>query len=329
MARPRSEQIDLEATPFYHCYTRCVRRSYLCGNDPLTGTDFSHRREWIVARLEQLTTIFAIQICSYAIMSNHYHLVLYVHLAQAKQWTDKEVFNRWKQLFPKDAKKWATAEPVQFKERIALWRERLMSVSWFMRCLNELIACLANKEDDCTGSFWEGRFKCQALLDEGAVLAAMTYVDLNPIHANIAKTPESSDFTSIQKRILYLKQQQCGNEIEINNSMQPSQLVPFVNNSISKPTPHLSLRLTDYLLLVDETGRMGREDNKGRISKNCEPILTRLNLNPASWLQMVQGLETDFAQAIGEEKMLFWFGQKHHTKLKGRKTAKKFYLTAA
>lgn len=327
MARPRSEQINLNATPFYHCYTRCVRRSYLCGNDPLTGVDFGHRRDWIVARLKQLTSIFAIQICAYAIMNNHYHLVLYVNLAQGQQWTNDEVFNRWKNLFPTDAKRWSTADDAELIGRIAVWRERLMNVSWFMRCLNEFIACLANKEDECTGSFWEGRFKSQALLDEGAILTAMAYVDLNPIHANIAETPETSDFTSIQERIAFLKKQKIQTQSQINNSIQPPQLMPFNNSCPSMPS--INFELADYLLLIDETGRISREDKAGMIPEICVPILTRLKLNSSSWLQMIYGFETDFSDAVGEERMLFSFKKKYYAKFKGGKAAKNYYLSVA
>lgn len=149
MTTPRSVQIDLGATPYYHCITRCVRRSFLCGKDYETGKDFNHRKLWVVSRIKDLANIFTIKIAAYAIMSNHYHLVLFVDIKAGFSLTYEEVYRRWYQLCPVDAKKYADCdfhEP-QFNKKITEWRTRLMSISWFMKFLNEHIARLSNEED--------------------------------------------------------------------------------------------------------------------------------------------------------------------------------------
>lgn len=185
MAVPRRQQISLDHTPYYHCTTRCVRRAFLCGRDRHTGKSFAHRKTWMERRLVTLSRVFAIDLLAYAIMSNHYHVVVRVDAQQAAHWSDEEVTERWAEIF-------AVPESVT-AENIAVWRERLSSLSWYMRCLNEPLARKANREDRCKGRYWEGRFSCQALLDEAAVLKCMTYVDLNPIRASVASTPESSE----------------------------------------------------------------------------------------------------------------------------------------
>ena len=209
MPKPRHSQISLDATPYYHCVSRCVRRAFLCGEDSLTGRSFEHRRGWIEERLLSLAEVFALDICAYAVMSNHTHVVLYVDRATAEGWSLDEVIERWHALFSGTAlsqrhlrgERLGQAELDRLEETAEIWRERLMSVSWFMRCLNEHIARLANAEDECTGRFWEGRFKSQAILDEAALAACLAYVDLNPVRARLAETPERSDFTSAQRRI--------------------------------------------------------------------------------------------------------------------------------
>jgi len=178
MTKAREEQVCLEATPFYHCYVRCVRRAFLCGDDYSTGENYDHRKQWIVSRLKFLSYVYAIDICAYAVMSNHYHVVLHVDEARADQWTDKEVVERWLQLYNGNAliNRWlqsastmGEAELDKVSEIIELWRTRLCDISWFMRGVNETIARMANAEENCKGRFWEGRFKSQALLDEADI----------------------------------------------------------------------------------------------------------------------------------------------------------------
>jgi hypothetical protein len=72
MAKPRRVQVDLEATPFYHLISRCVRRAFLCGEDSLTGKCFDHRKDWLVERMKSLDAVFSIDICAYAVLSKHF-----------------------------------------------------------------------------------------------------------------------------------------------------------------------------------------------------------------------------------------------------------------
>ena len=194
----------------YHCIARCVRRAFLCGIDPYTGQDYSHRKEWILDRLRDLAGLFAIEVCGYSVMSNHLHLVLRNRPDIAGQWSADEIAVRWCSVFP--ARDDATGEPVEpgehdlamltaNPERLAELRKRLGNLSWFMRCLCEKIAREANDEDGSSGRFWAGRFKSVALLDESAILACSIYVDLNPIRANLVTTPEESPYTSGRDRI--------------------------------------------------------------------------------------------------------------------------------
>ena len=197
----------------YHCVARCVRRAFLCGVDRVSGRDFEHRREWLRRRLELLAGVFGLDVLGFAVMANHLHVVLRNRPDVVAAWSDDEVGRRWWRVCPlRREADGCPAEPTDADlglilgdaSRTAELRTRMSSISWFMRLLCEPLAKLANREDHCTGHFWEGRFKSQALLDDTALLACSVYVDLNPIRAGLAETPETSDFTSVKERIAAL-----------------------------------------------------------------------------------------------------------------------------
>lgn len=308
MPKPRKEQVSLEATPYYHCVSRCVRKAYLCGIDFTTNESYEHRRAWLENELLKQAQVFTIDIAAYAIMSNHYHVVLHINKKAADNLSFDEVIERWHQLYKGNAlsQRFHTgialskAELDRLAEYVEIWRERLMDISWFMRRLNEFISRQANYEDNCTGRFWEGRFKSQALLDEKALAACLAYVDLNPVRASIAKTPESSDFTSVKQRTEKAKETHSPN----HPYQQVKSLMPFVGNPKQNMPEGLPFKLTDYLELVELTGRVLRNDKRGAIANNLPPILQRLGIEPESWLKLTTSFETSFKDLVGSPTAL-------------------------
>ena len=140
----------------YHCVTRCVRRAWLCGVDPLTGKDHDAREPMIVNRIRELGEIFAVAVYAYAVMSNHLRMVLSVEPEQARDWTDDEVADRWSRLFPLSDPERHAARRERLVAMADLNRQRLFDLSWFMKCLDEYVAQRANAEDGVNGRFWEG-----------------------------------------------------------------------------------------------------------------------------------------------------------------------------
>ncbi|MDA3934249.1 MAG: transposase [Gammaproteobacteria bacterium] len=314
MTLPRSSLVSLASTPYYHCIGRCVRRAFLCGVDAYSGRSFEHRRGWIVERLASLSSVFAMDVAAYAVMSNHYHVVLKINADAAASWSVEEVLERWCRLFSGHPivqrylvnPDMGSAELEKVTEFVELYRARLADLSWFMRCLNEPIARMANEEDGCTGRFWEGRFKSQALLDEAALIACMAYVDLNPIRAGMAETPEASDYTSIQQRIAEISGADDTSVAVHADAEDLSAVIPRLMNFAGRLdcVDGLPCELKDYLELVDWSGRAIHPHKRGRIADHQPKILQRLQIEPTALLRYLSRKEDRFHHVIGSKSSI-------------------------
>ena len=136
-----------------------------------------------------------------------------------------------------------------------------------MAKLKEPIARWANREDDCTGHFWEGRFRCFAVLDEEAILAAATYVDLNAVRAGMVEHPEDTRHGSIAERAALI------------TGGSPQTAIPL------QPIPGFSNK--DYLKHVDRWAR-AIVPGKRSMPNNVPPILERLGFTAKSWVKTLK-----------------------------------------
>jgi REP element-mobilizing transposase RayT len=231
-------------------------------------------------------------------MSNHYHLVVKLDPEQAVHWSDDEVLQRWTSLFKGTLlvqrhiaeADLSPAEQVTLRSSIAIYRQRLTSLSWFMKCLNEPIARSANAEDGCTGHFWEARFYSQALITERALIAAMAYVDLNPVRAGIANNPQSSEYTSYRARTKAIGNEELQQVVadamrsgELQRFDRPLRaLLPFSDQTANIDKDCLPITASDYRELVAMTAAASRNRKRTSTSR-AATILTRLGLSVDQW----------------------------------------------
>jgi REP element-mobilizing transposase RayT len=285
MTQPRRDHVSPNQAGTYHCVARCVRRSWLFGFDAYANRDFDHRKHWIPKRIKELSEIFACSVLSYAVMSNHFHLVAAMQPAIANAWTDREVAERWCKLYPKQnqLEHMAKIETLLANEALLkTYRGYLSNLSWLMKSIVEPIARRANAEDKVSGRFWEGRFKSQLLMSEKSILAAMAYVDLNPIRADIAKRLRSSKHTSIRERCIDIE----GRPVAAQQTLRP--LIGYQSHN----TP--TLTQGDYIKIVDYTGRQLAKGKKGFIRADEKKAFDKLGLNPDHWVHRVKAFGPDF-----------------------------------
>ena len=347
---PRRETSDDSVIGIYHCANRCVCRAFLCGQDRTTGRSFDHRRQWVRERLEELASIFAIDHLNFSVMENHLHALLRNRPDIRDGWSNEEVVLRWWRLFPQRRDSQGQPGEMTDQERqaflanpewIAERRRRLGHISWFMRCLDENIAKRANAEEGISSRFWQGRFKAQRILDECGLLACAMYIDLNPIRARLAETPETSCFTSVFERITARSEEgkrkgdgpqgEMGHEVgDVSRSerardgwLSPVELAeasegetPPVRRASNRG--YLPMTFEQYLALLDWTGREIRSDKRGSIPEELLPILQRLGVNDQVWVDAVKNFGRWFRTAVGRvESLLSEAGRRGRRYLQG------------
>jgi REP element-mobilizing transposase RayT len=290
MTEARSKLIDPTHAGTYHCINRCVRRSWLCGYDPYLKRSFEHRKDWVEERILAIGEIFACGIYGYAVMSNHLHIVVHMNPLLARGWSDIEVATRWVKLYPSgklDTDQLKIHRISEDPERIAVYRARLGNLSWLMKSISEPIARRANAEDDTDGRFWQGRFKCQVLRNEQALLAAMTYVDLNPVRAGMASGISTSQHTSVEARY---------RQVWKDPNQAKQALLPLIG---AKSFNFPNITVGDYLELVDFTGRQIAPGKRGRIEPSEPAALTKLGLSRDHWTTKVKGIGSGYWRVVG------------------------------
>jgi hypothetical protein len=291
MTQARRQLVNPAHAGTYHCINRCVRRSWLCGLDKYLGKSFEHRKPWVEARILELGGIFACGIYAWAVMSNHLHLVVHMSPAAARDWSADEVAARWVRLYPAHTAELCAQKAAAILENVELvneYRSRLADLSWLMKSISEPIARRANAEDSASGRFWEGRFKCQALLSEKSILAAMAYVDLNPVRASIATGISSSRYTGVKMRNQQLRR---------NPGLADQPLRPLIGTkSFNMP----NITEADYIELVDLTGRDWHAGKRGKIDDAEPKALTKLGLDNNHWTMRVKGIGSGYWRVVGE-----------------------------
>ncbi len=300
MTRPRGSIVSTDVTRYYHCITKCVRQAFLLQEGKVD------RKQWLINRLKEVAEVYAVSVSNFAILDNHFHLLLRLDVEVAQAWSDKEVVLKWAKLHPprKNRKpiplsdQWL-AEQLADKQHIDKLRKRLCNLGWFMKEVKEPLARLCNQEDKRTGTFFEGRFKSIAILDAASLLATSIYIDLNPFAAALVPTPESSTHTSLFERLEHVKSIGRAADLAVakrNTSEAISRsfgleddlwLIPLEdrrNYGGAREGLIESLPLGSYLLILDEMARKPRE-GKAFLSSEVRGIFDRLNCDAQFWIE--------------------------------------------
>jgi hypothetical protein len=311
------------------------------GDDALSGKNFDHRKVWIEEYLRQFAAYFGIDLICYAIMSNHFHLILRSRPDVVATWDNREVARRWLMICP--VRRSADSQPLAPNEaeinsiancpvKCRDIRKRLSNFSWWMRLLCQRVAQRANNEEKERGKFFQDRYGATRLIDEASLLACAAYVDLNPIRAAMAMTLESSDHTSVQTRIEAMtthETDQNGSEqdppgdaflspLTINEQTDPIGPAPSQNGKRCSDKGVLAMPIEKYLALLDWTARQSVPGKRGCTPGELPPVLKRLGLGSKTWCELVSDFGKLFCHVAGRPE--------HVDTIRSHRTHRRYYL---
>ena len=297
----RSSQICLNECTCYHVISRCNRQLHLLGGD---AQERAKRKALLLEQLERLATHAAVGVAGFSIMDNHVHLLLKVDSESAREWSAREVARRWLALHPpRDG----YFKPVEVGDEhlavlasdadaIAAAREKLMSISQFMKEMKQEVTQRINRMDETVGSVWAGRFKCKRVTDEAQLLTTLAYIDLNPFAAGVCETPEAGEHTSLAARL----GGEQGAASTTKRTSRRSGAAPKQRSGLREQRgwwmtvgggqpgaartrralmPGTTLMFGRYLNLLDAVARLLRK-GKRRLAVDTQPIAARLAVTP-------------------------------------------------
>ena len=313
----------------YHLISRIVQRAFLFGFDEHTGINYDYRLLWVHERIKELSEIFTIIVGGHSFMGNHFHLLIQTRPDLTEALTPREVIQRYFKLYAPEQSKnriltpaeWTILEDeaIQDERLIKEYRRRLGSLSWYMKALKEQIARRANKESNTTGHFWAERFKSILLASSESVILCQTYIDLNPIRAQMADKPENSKYTSAYQRIqakeaaekmaVIQEYKKAGNIIHPDKEKEIQEiskllgsadyLAPFYNGA-THLRPFYKYTREESFLLLDNTAREISPNKKGFMDPALDSLFDRLKIDRELWLQAIINYDKWFYRIIGK-----------------------------
>ena len=316
----RRNLVDLSECSCYHVISRCTRQLHLLGSCPSSRAE---RKGLLLNQLERVATFTAVGVAGWAVMDNHLHLLVKVDTETARGWSDREVARRWLGLHPaRDGyfRPVAVSDEqvdafVSDVDQVAEMRERLMSISYFMKEIKQELTQRINKLEDTVGSLWAGRFKSKRVTDEAQLLTTLAYIDLNPFAAGKCRTPEAGEYTSLAAR---LRGVEAARE---NKGQDPGS----ARKSLEKGArlterrgwwmtvgggqpgragrrralmPDTDLTFGRYLRLLDAVSRLLRKGKK-RVQGDARTITARLGVSPVG---VAETLKSWFEEGLPWER---------------------------